>query len=57
MQYTIEDLVDLFHPQFVSVDTDNHEGKRYGGDAIVDSFKMEFDKADGWHLYVHVRES
>ena len=55
MQYTIEDLVDLFHPQFVSVD--NAKGKRYGGDTIVDAFKMEFDKADGWHLYVCVREN
>lgn len=49
---TINELVNLIHPDFVSVD--NRRGLT-PGTATVSSFKVDFD-SDGIHMYVAIDE-
>lgn len=50
---TIDELVDLLHPEFVSVDNPVTRGVGTSGSTRVASYKCDFD-VDGIHLYVTI---
>lgn len=55
MKYqTIDDLMDLFHPDYVSVDNPKMPGTVTPGNTFVRKFEVEYDEADGILLWVTI---
>ena len=51
---TIEELVDLFHPDYVGVNNPIEHGTYTPGNTNVRSFHVDYDDADGILLYVDI---
>ena len=51
---TIDELVALIRPTSVSVNNPVTRGVPTKGDALVESFKVEYDKVDGILMYVNI---
>lgn len=51
---TIEELVDLWHPDYVSVNNPVEKEKWTPSDTPVMSVKVDFDDADGIMMYVTI---
>ena len=50
---TVDEVVRMVKPDYVSIDNPVHKGKATHGDAYVSSFKVEYD-SDGVHMYVQI---
>ena len=51
---TIDDVVKIIRPDFVSVDNPRIKGIPTPGDTLVISYKVDLD-TDGIHLYVRIK--
>ena len=51
---TIDDVVRIIHPDYVSVDNPRIKGIHTPGNTIVVSYKVDLD-IDGIHLYVRIK--
>lgn len=54
---TIEELVDLFHPDYVGVNNPAERGKKTPAETKVRSFQVDYDDADGVLLYVTIERT